>query len=302
MRLLRLLAYFFFFTLCFVFFLYLLFPYDLIKSRLIAAVQQQLGGQTEVNIESFKPYRFSGLVLKGLEVRLLDPAGPKQLLKIQEGRGRVSLFSLIFGKPQVSFVIKTGKGELSGSYAQGKESDDLSLDLTSVDLASFPLLAQTLSVPLSSQIDGTVELALDKQRWIRSSGKVDLDFLNLNIAETELSFQGEPFVMPQLTLAKGRKSGLQATLSKGVLSLEALRFEGGDLGLQLAGKVLLSEQFADYRLNLTGNFSASEKLNRALPFLFIVEKQKQPDGTYPLSLSGRVARPSVKIGNFTLPI
>ena len=302
MRLLRMLGYGVFFLLSFVFFLYLLFPYNLIKERVIAAVQQQLGAQTEVTVESFKPYRFSGLSLKGLDVRVLDAAGPKQLLKITECYGRVSLFSLLLGRPNVNFTVKTGKGELSGTYAQGSTSDELTLDLSSVDLASFPFLAQSLSVPLSSQIDGEISIDLDKQRWTRSSGKIDLDFLGLSIAETTLSFQGEPFVLPQLTLAKGRKSGVQATLNKGVLSLDALRFDGGDLTLQLAGKVLLSDQTADSRMNLMGSFSTTDKFNRALPFLFLVEKQKQPDGTYPLALSGRVAHPNVKVGNFTLPL
>lgn len=302
MRLFRLLGYAVFFLITFIFFLYLLFPYGLIQERLISAVQQQLGSQTEVTVESFRPYRFSGIAMKGLSVRLLDPVNPRQLLKIQECHGRVSLFSLIFGRPRINFSVQTGKGSLSGQYAQGSESDSLFFDLNNVDLASFPFLANTLSVPMTSQIDGAIDMELDKQRWTRSSGKIALDFRSLGISETELSFQGQPFTVPQITLAKGRKSGLQATLNKGVLSLEGLRFEGGDLGLQLAGKILLSDQSADYRLNLTGSFSATEKLNQALPFLFIIEKQRQPDGTYPLSLSGRVANPSVKIGNFTLPI
>ena len=71
---------------------------------------------------------------------------------------------------------------------------------------------------------------------------------------------------------------------------------------ELKGKIFLSSRMANYRLNLRGQFSVSEKLNEAFPFLFIVDSQKKEDGSYPLSITGRISRPSIKIGTFTVPL
>ena len=46
----------------------------------------------------------------------------------------------------------------------------------------------------------------------------------------------------------------------------------------------------------------AEQLSKALPFLFIIEQQKNAEGIYPLNITGRLSKPSIRIGKFDLPI
>ena len=94
----------------------------------------------------------------------------------------------------------------------------------------------------------------------------------------------------------------EISIGKGTATLDSFRFANSDLPLDIKGKIFLSNKLENYRLNLTGSFAASQKLSEALPFLMIIDSQKQEDGSYPLSITGRIAKPAIKIGTFTVPM
>ena len=78
---------------------------------------------------------------------------------------------------------------------------------------------------------------------------------------------------------------------------------GGDLDLDLKGSVSLKGRGPeDYRLDIKGGFKMSENLTKALPFLFIIEKQKNAQGVYPLTVTGRLGKPNIQIGKFRVPM
>ena len=113
---------------------------------------------------------------------------------------------------------------------------------------------------------------------------------------------GAGIPLPETAITKGRDSRLKLTIDKGAVNVDEFRLAGGDLGLDLKGKVFLSTVLSNYRLNLTGSFAISDKLGQAIPFLFMAEKQKQADGSYPLTITGRLSEPAIKVGTFTLPL
>lgn len=295
-------SYFVVFVVSFVIFLYMSLPYDAIKERVIGTIEKQAGGKYFVSVDEFSPYWFTGVEISGLSLKDATSKDKEELINIDEIQGRASFFSLILGNPSVSFDIDLGDGEISGSAGQSTDFLDLDLELDDVDFKNFKLITAKTGLTISSKISGDIKLKYDKTRPIRSGGIVSLDLDNINIAETELKLGEMAMPIPDISLSKGSGSEMRLEVGKGTIDVKSFKLADGDLQITISGKIFLSNNVNNYRFNLNGTFKASEKLEKALPFLFIVEKQKDENGNFPLSITGRLAKPSIKIGTFTLPI
>lgn len=290
------------FIVSFVFFLYWTFPYGVLKDKIIGMVEQQIGGGIEVNIETLEPYWFTGVEVTNLVISDVSNSKEQPLLKCKRAYARASFFSLIIGRPNFSFDIEMDKGEVSGSFAQNDESLSIDAEFDAFDLSSFQLISSRIGINLSSKIDGDISLKIDRTRPLQSTGQIDLTLSDLKVTPSEAKIGELAIPLPDLTLAKGRESKIKIGVSKGAIVFDTLKFAGGDLALDMKGKIFLSPKVENYRFNLTGTFTASKKLSDALPFLFIVEQQKQQDNSYPLALSGRIGKPVIKVGTFTVPL
>jgi type II secretion system protein N len=298
----RYIAYFFLFVVSFVVFLYLNLPYDAIKERIIGMIEKETGGKYFVLVEELSPYWFTGVELKGLSLSDASGDDRTELISLQRIRSRVSFFSLLFGSPSVSFDVSVGKGGIFGKVGQSADFFDLNLKFDDLDLKNLKIIGSKIGVEIASRIDGSIKMKIDKRNPIRSEGSVSLDLDNINIAETELKLGEMTMPIPTLVLSKNKGSEIKADVDKGTINVKNFKLAEGDLQLDLNGKIFLSNNVSNYRFNLNGSFKVSENLEKALPFLFIVDKQKNEDGSFPLSITGRMAKPSIKIGSFTLPI
>ncbi len=301
-RLVKFIAYLALFVVSFLLFLYWMFPYSALRDRVLGAIEQQLGSGVSVTAETLEPYWFSGVEVSGLEVEGMNEGRAVTLLKCRRLRARAGLVSLLVGSPRISFLVEIGKGEISGTARRTEEELDLDLELDNVDLGTIQLIQERTGLKLSSRIGGVVRLMIDRQRPLRSTGKIDLDLRDIVLKPSMVKLGEMEMEMPELALSKGRESRIRLEVDRGAIAVESIVLKGGDLGIDLKGKVFLSTRVDNYRFNVSGSFSASEKLGQALPFLFIIEKQKREDGSYPISITGRLARPSIKIGTFTVPL
>lgn len=301
-RLLRFISYLLLFAFCYAIFLYWVFPYDALKDRILSGIERQLGSGLQVSARSLEPHWFTGVEIEDLAIEGAGDRGLVELVKFRRVKARAALIPLIFGSVRVRFVVDVGKGEISGNARVGDDVINVNVELDDLNLADFAFLQERTGLRFVSRIGGKLELAINRQQPVRSTGSVDIAFHDLRIGASQLKAGELVLEVPDLTLAKGKESRLNVALGRGTITIERFVFAGGDLGLDLKGKVFLSSRVDNYRLNLRGSFSASQKFGEALPFLFIIDSQKQEDGSYPLSITGRISRPSIKIGTFTVPM
>lgn len=302
-RLSKILIYPILFILSFVLFVYWMFPYDVLKDRAMSIAEARLGAGVEVDIKKLSPYWFSGVDIRGLTIRQRGAGSDViELLSLSRLYARASLISLIVGSPRVSFTAEIGDGEITGEISLADDVVAIDADFDDVNLASFKIIAARSGLMLSSRFDGELSLRIDSQKPIRSTGKVDLRLVDFKIASSELKISEAVLPLPDLILAKGRESQIKIEIGKGTISFDSVKLAGGDLGLDLKGKIFLSSKMENYRFNINGAFTVSQKLSDALPFLFIIEPQKQEDGSYPVAIAGRLERPSIKIGTFSVPL
>lgn len=286
----------------FLIFLYWTFPYEVVKDRLIYAIESQLGGNVDVKIRDLNPYWFTGVDVDGLTISDTRDEAPVVLMDCKRLKARASLFSLLFGRTSVSFDLEAGKGEISGSFRESDEAVSIDAELDDFDIGSIAAVSARFGIRITSRLNGEVILKIDRQRPMRTTGKIVLSPSELKIIASELKAGEFIMPLPDLSIAKGRDSKIKVDIDGGAAAIDTFSLAGGDFGLNMKGKIFLSPKFENYRLNLTGNFTASKALHDALPFLFIVDQQKSPDGSYPISVTGRFEKPIVKVGSFTVPL
>lgn len=299
-RLLKYIAYTALFIFLYVVFLYWVFPYDALKDQLQNTIEQQLGGDLTVSVKKFKPYWITGVSLEGLSIEGSGPQGTSpELLRINSMHARASLFSLIFGKPRINFAMTIGKGEIGGRVKVNEDMLNVYVEMDDFDLASLPFLQAATGLKISSKIKGEATLDIDRQQPVRSAGKAFVNFDLIRIAGTEIKTAGMTITIPDIDIAKGRESQLKITIEKGAINVDEFKFANGEIALDLKGRIFLSNKIENYRPNLTGSFAVPQKLMEPLFFLSLLDSQRQEDGSYPLNISGRLAKPSIKIGTFT---
>lgn len=296
-------GYFCLFVFSFFVFLYWTFPYDVLKDRLVTAATQQLGGDYDVKVGDLSPSFFTGALLKN--VKILKHEGDKvsTVWGASKVKIRASLSSILFGKTNISFDVKNQKSEVEGSFKTTDDGFSFDGEFEDFNIGDFGIFTGEDSAKLVSAINGSLRLNINKRQIIQSSGMADLKLSNISLKAGELKLgEGVSFNIPELILSKGSGSTLKFELTKGAIRIKEIKLEEGDLKLDLTGDVFMSSTFKNYRMNLRGSFSVSQKLEQAIPILFMVEKQRQPDGTYPVTITGRIGQPSIKIGDFTLPL
>jgi len=286
----------------FVIFLYLTFPFDVIKDRLLAEIEKSSKGQYEVTVATVNPKLLVGVTLKGVKVNKRTEGKNVPMLEADQIGLKVSIFSLIFGSPKVKFDVRMGDSRISGRAVLGKGASKVTVVLDELNLATFHYLASELGLQVKSQINGEIDVDVNSRQIIRSSGAINIEPNGIQILPSKLKtgVMGE-IDLPAMTIGAG-KSLISAELKRGAIKITSLKLEKGDLNIDLKGSIYLSSNVSNFRLNLKGDFSFSEKLGQALPFLFIIEKQKKEDGKFPLTIAGRISKPQIKIGDFTVPL
>ncbi len=277
-----------------------LFPFDSVKNRVSTEMEIALGGQYAISIGQLSPSPLMGAVLKDLEIRRRGGSGPP--VKLSKVSLKFSLLPLLSGFVEVDFDLRAERGHALGSVSSKKGGIALALKMDRLDLALADFVLQEFNIPLSGIVNGTVNIEIYAQDPLRNTGKVKLEIPDLKLGEINIA-EGL-LQIPALRLAQAGEvsSKIDLEVKKGNIEVKALQFLGGDIDLKADGKVYGAKRMENYRFNLKGNLKVSQEVADKIPLLLAVEKQKAADGSYPLTITGRITKPSIRIGDFKLPI
>ncbi len=296
---LRIIVYPVFGLVCLILFSVILFPFDSLKGRVAREIEQGLGGGYAITIGGLAPAPIAGMVLKDVQLR---PRGAPDAppVKLDKAKLKFALFSLLTGSIEVDFDLRPPTGRAQGSFSRKRGGMALSLKMSQFDLALAAFLAQKAGIPLSGKVGGEASIEIHSDDPLRNSGKISLQIPELVLGETSLGF----LKLPALRLAQADQpgSGLEVQINRGNIEVQTLRLTGADVGLEASGKVYGARRADNFRFNLKGVLRISDEIIAKVPILSTIEKQKQPDGTYPFTVTGRIMKPSIRIGDFKLPI
>lgn len=291
----------------FLFWLVWVFPTDALKSRILTEIDNRTQGRYKIDVGQLDMSLFGSLTFKDLKVS--EGAGDQEqlLLKTPKLKLGFSPLGLMSQKSDFSYYVQGSKGDLEGTYRQEGDETHFSANFDQFPMADMGFISVKAKVPLTGTLDGDIDLKLNRSDPNKNSGNIDLKLINLTMGSTRLALDPtapeSAMEIPPIKLTGAKDSMIQGEVVKDSLELKTVTLKGGDLDLNLSGRVSLQAvKAADYRLALQGQFSFTEALAKALPFLFIIEQQKNPQGVYPLNITGRLAKPSIRVGTFNLPI
>ncbi|MBI5497803.1 MAG: type II secretion system protein GspN [Deltaproteobacteria bacterium] len=312
-RVLRFLGYPSFFITCFLVSLYLTFPMDVIRPRVMHEMTKALnsrknpgpyGKPGRITVESMDLYRFSGLDFRGMTIHDVttdpDPAAPIVLDRV---RVRVGLLGLLRKQLAVSFNVDAYDGNVVGDAVLAGEGfrELRSVNAHGEGLAWGKVAAvrDKLKVPAEGTLGGEVDLTLGKDPK-DANGTIKLRGESLAMGPGELTlpmFTG-PLTLPRVDL--GKLEGL-IKVADGKTGGPPITLTGTDI--QGAAELPVQVRVPAEASQLSGilQFKLSEPFLKANPryatvfdFSPQMKQARDEDGVFHFRLRGTVGRPDAK--------
>lgn len=288
----------------FFFFLYLTFPYGVLKEAFVTQINRSTG--LEVKVEEFGPKLPIGFVAEGVTITKGDVAGAVKIQSIEVSLVIFRLFLWQLGLE--SEIVSHNGGTLEADARWGLnqvisgnnmvpssvEVDAQDFDfsqIASIGLKTYAesannLIKGTLSkMKLSGSLNGRVEADLDVNDPMLSSGLIDL-----KLAKAALDMND-----PNLNLAKQvfTKATIQANLQGGRFNIDkASGFHSQELMVDIDGYAQLKNPLPSSLLNIGLDLKIVGNLKEN--FDFILGMMGGSNGEAKYKLSGSVGRPNFK--------
>jgi type II secretion system protein N len=257
-----------YFIAAFLFFLFVLFPFDHIKTRLESEVRSRTS--LELTVAHITPRFVNRFVLT--DVVLSDRQG-KVLFESPSVTTTLSLFSLLRGGVTANVTSQAYGGQLLIKMQQAPGRQYVMVDSDGLDIGGYRLLKDA-GFKLTGKIGGNYEMTGDSGNgriWVR------------NIASRQLSVKG--FAVPDLDFDKG---WLDLDVKGDRLVIRKLELDGKDLAVRATGDLVMREQGM---LNITIRLKPSERMAHEQASMFSLLKDRDPEGYYQIKLGGTVANP-----------
>lgn len=280
-QILRIAGYVAFTLAAFVIGLYLTFPWDAAKGRILDAASKAIG--TKLDAKRLEPHWLTGVEIEGLEI------GDKDPITLDLIRARAHVFAFLTGKQGFSVWLPIGKGEITADVTLSEELIDAEIDVAKVQLDQVaPLLAAT-GLPLTGSVDFVADVVLGRKDPKRTNGK-----LTLTTRELAIEKGGKLGMVPVPELQLGNLK-LDVPITDGKVEFKNTRLPGTDLEIALDGAVMLMAQVGRSNVNLMLGLKPTEKLLSSDPLLRPIlrnfESSKDSEGFFGLSVVGTLQNP-----------
>lgn len=320
------------FVVCLVAFIYLTFPINSVKGRVETELEKALGHgkqgkhgvNPDVTIDKLSLWRLSGVSAKRVQVQLgsTNP-DPGASFMIDEARGRVGIFSLLFGSPAGTFDIDAYGGNIAGDLSVGEpfkktpkgqkpkksarknyQLKTLDADIKKIDLAKIPAVQEKARVPVTGLLEGTIDLDLGAQPDKEANGDVDLKIANVNLGPGVLAIP-LPGLTGGLTIPSINMGNVVARLNmdKGKATSDRVGVAGKDFNANIDLEMTLNRLLKMSQVKGEGWFKIEEsfletngKMKTILELASPLKKVKNDEGQYEFNMSGRINKPRFKLG------
>jgi type II secretion system protein N len=267
--------------LLFIFFLYIGFPYDTLKRRVIGELEAKTPFLYE--IEELRPYPLSGLTLKNVAIYALVDSKRARVLGVDRFRVTLSLIPLLWRKVHLRLWGEILEGTVEGGITRQGDKGELQLWGRDVNLQQIDILRDVGGVEMAGILRGKTALILGEGGISEQTGTAEF-----TISEAMLTRLPLPGVAP---LRVGNIQG-QLELKRGNILIKRLAFSGGDLSGQVLGNILLNPNFSKSRLNLRITIKPSAKFDpKYRVLLSLLGRQRQTEGLYAFFLKGTLHHP-----------
>jgi type II secretion system protein N len=263
---------------------YLTFPWDAAKDRLLDFASRQAGAQ--ITAESLEPSWITGFT--ATKVRYKTPAAEAPL-EIDEVNARVKLLSLLTGDIGVTASLPLAKGTIAADVVSSDPELDVDATISSVELALVPGLQEAIGLPLGGKIDLDGKIHLDTKTPKNSEGEIKLKGAGLEILKGgKLS----GFPIPELAIGD---FSWTVPIKEGKATFDKQEVKGENVELKIDGDIVMLSPFDRSQLKLFISFKPTDAFLKKEPILNAllanINRAKGSDGFYTYAVNGTVKHP-----------
>ncbi len=316
-KVLRALGYGAFYWFALLVFVYLTFPYERLRDRIIAEFNARQTGPDAMRLEldAVSGYWLSGVEAEG--IRLISPPkaaatvdatapAPKQsVLSVDSAHARVGILPLLFGSVRLSFGADAFGGSVSGETSESDGARRLELELEDLALDKASLLADIVGLPLAGTLGGKLEFVLPEGKLAKADGTVALKIQGLSVGD------GKAKIRNTIALPKVEAGDLtlDGEATAGQLKITNFAASGPDLQFASDGSVRLRDPLGTSLCTLSARFKFTDRYigkndmtkslfgapGSSVPGLFDLDpknkRAKGPDGFYGWRVTGVLNEP-----------
>jgi type II secretion system protein N len=250
------LSYIAFFVAAFFVFLFMTFPGDIVKQRIVSEIQNST--PYKVDIQSAEVSALLNVNLKGVKIY----KSQNQFLELDSLTIKPSLFSVFSDSTKIPFNAKLHGGEIEGTVRLSKQNNgiqEVQATIKQVKVDSIPaLLSQDGEggVLINGVIDGELYVRFDPT----PKGEFSFEVKELNI--DNLKVKG--MKLPSLSNLKSRFNG---SIEDNLTNIKELSMKGNGIDIQITGTAPILWEISKggildlgYRVEITDNDLAKYKM------------------------------------------
>ena len=287
MRHIKPLSYIAFFLAAFIVFIFITFPGELIKKRIIAEIEDSTPYKVDIDEASVSP--LLSITLSGVKLYKTKD----RFLKVDSLSIRPSVLALIFGTRKFPFKAKLLNGEVEGSVSlSGSRTREIQATVKHIDIDSIPALLSsddTKLISLGGVMDGSMHIQLEPQ----AKGEFQFEIDRLNMKDIKVKGLSLPSFTDLKSVVKGNIDGKSTNIL-------AFNVTGKDLDLEITGTTPLLWELhkggiidLGYRLEMKGAQMTKYK-GLLAPYL-----ATQRDGSLCGKILGTIKNPRFEKGTIT---
>lgn len=215
-----------------------------------------------------------------------DPIKATPMFQAERLRLRLALLPLLSGTQKVVFDSRFLGGDLSGTVAQGAESQSIYLQGEALELGQLPIGGDAWSVDAVGEMDLDIDLDLSTKNPRESTGEIHIDFDGLGI-------QSANAMGMALTPVRFSEAGFDINLANGKAEFARGVLDGDLLDATFSGYITLGKtDFLKSRLRVNVKMELDDTLDKLAKFSPDLRDARDDDGVYHLLCTGMLSRPS----------
>lgn len=286
----QVLAYVLYGLVAFVAFIYVMFPYDLLRQRVIERVSQ---GPVELDIASLSPTFPPGLALRNVQISMRQASASQEVLRLQTLRARPQWLSLFSTAKILGFTGQLYSGQTAGDvrYTQrdGTTYWEVLANFKNLDVARHALLQemeQNQKLTVQGRLSGTASTRLTETGQLEQ-GDIEFEMKPAILTPGEASR-----LLVRKQLPCDNLNGA-AMLTRREWQIEELTCRGDDILIDLRGTFRPRSPWLASVPNLRVAMKSETTFQPELSILsqWALKRPLGEDGMVKFGLRGRLEKP-----------
>lgn len=269
----------------FVVYLYVTFPYDLVRHRLIEQFDQR---GVRLTIQDVRPGWLPGLHLRRVRVLADEQEIPGALLQLQALRIRPASLPLLSERWRVRLAGTLYDGQLQGTVrlpsGNGTGTWDVAGRFDGLQIGQHAFLQRQDEPFLRGSMAGAVEMAWERQGQVRQ-GTVDLQL-------DTVIFDGQSLQLPIQRDITCDSVQAQIRITPQLMQLMSFTCQGNDLTLEARGTVNLRQPLDQSELRLLIQLQSETVYSQEIALLGnLINRRPDRRGMLQFSIRGTIQQP-----------